>query len=73
MNGWETEAYIKQDNIRKLYHAKFIKLYSRNHFTMMSRIFERVHILKCFELFTRLKAFNNLSLGNQFGRVFVLQ
>ena len=54
MNGWETEAFIAQDNIRKRRHAKFIKLFDRNHFTMMTRIFLRVHILKCFASFTRI-------------------
>ena len=53
MNGWETEAFIAQDNIRKRRHAKFIKLFVRNHFTMMSRIFWTVQVLKFFPSFTR--------------------
>ena len=53
MNGWETEAFIAQDNIRKTRHAKFIKLFVRNHFTMMSRIFWTVQVLKFFPSLTR--------------------
>ena len=48
-NGCKNEAYIVQNNIRKKRHAKFIKLFNRNHFTMMSRIFGRVHMLKMFQ------------------------